>query len=64
MNTACVAAEVVDRARSGDGEAIAELVQTHQAEICSFLYRMTAHRQDAEDVRRHHPRAAHGQDPQ
>lgn len=50
MKTVCVAAEVVDRAKSGDGAAFAELVQTHQAEVRSFLYRMTAHRQDAEDL--------------
>ncbi len=50
MKTVCVATEVVDRAKSGDGAAFAELVQTHQAEVRSFLYRMTAHRQDAEDL--------------
>ncbi len=50
MTSVRVDAEVVNRAKSGDGVAFAELVQTHQAEICSFLYRLTAHRQDAEDL--------------
>ncbi len=50
MSSVSVAQDVVVRAQSGDGVAFTELVQAHQAEVLSFLYRMTAHRQDAEDL--------------
>ncbi len=50
MSSVSVAPDAVDRAKSGDVASFAELVQTHQAEVLSFLYRMTAHRQDAEDL--------------
>ena len=31
-------------------QTVIQYLQTHQAEVRSFLYRMTAHRQDAEDL--------------
>jgi RNA polymerase sigma factor (sigma-70 family) len=41
---------LVARARSGDSEALHELVQRHQAWIYNIAVRMLAHPQDAEDA--------------
>jgi RNA polymerase sigma-70 factor, ECF subfamily len=42
--------ELVAQAASGDEEAFAQLVLRHQAAIKSYLYRLTACREDAEDL--------------
>jgi hypothetical protein len=43
---------LVARARSGDSEALHDLVQRHQAWIYNIAVRMLAHPQDAEDATR------------
>lgn len=42
--------ELVAQAASGDEDAFAELVLRHQATVKSYLYRLTACREDAEDL--------------
>ncbi len=42
--------ELVAQATSGDEDAFAQLVLRHQATIKSYLYRLTACREDAEDL--------------
>ena len=41
---------VVERARSGDGEAFRELVERHSRPLFRLAYRMTGSESDAEDV--------------
>jgi len=42
--------ELVAQATSGDEDAFAQLVLRHQGTIKSYLYRLTACREDAEDL--------------
>jgi RNA polymerase sigma-70 factor (ECF subfamily) len=41
---------LLDRARAGDGEAFAALVEAHYAFIHRVAYRLVGHRSDAEDI--------------
>jgi len=50
MTAPTLTTDCLERARSGNQAAFAELVRAHEREIQSFLYRMAAHRQDAEDL--------------
>jgi RNA polymerase sigma-70 factor, ECF subfamily len=43
-------AELLDRARSGSGEAVEALLQRHEAKVYRFARRLCRHREDAEDV--------------
>ncbi len=43
-------ADLIDRARAGDGEAFSQLVQPHQRELMVHCYRMLGSAQDAEDA--------------
>jgi RNA polymerase sigma-70 factor (ECF subfamily) len=42
--------DLMTQATSGDEDAFAQLVRRHQAAITSYLYRLTACREDAEDL--------------
>ncbi|MGH9764283.1 MAG: RNA polymerase sigma factor [Blastocatellia bacterium] len=41
---------LVEKAREGDGSAIGELIGPLQSPLFAYIYRMVAHRQDAEDI--------------
>lgn len=43
-------AELIQAARSGDQEAFARLVETHQGKVYALAYRMTGNREDAADL--------------
>ena len=43
-------AELMERLRSGDREAFAQLVERHKDAVVSYLARMTGHRDRAEDL--------------
>jgi RNA polymerase sigma-70 factor (ECF subfamily) len=49
MSTSCDS-ELVEQATAGDEEAFAQLVIRHQGAIKSYLYRLTACREDTEDL--------------
>jgi RNA polymerase sigma-70 factor (ECF subfamily) len=40
----------VERARQGDGAAVAELIDPFRRPLFAYIYRMVTHRQDAEDL--------------
>lgn len=50
MGTSMVEAELVDRARSGDEHAFAELATQHRARLWSICLRTTGNEHDAEDA--------------
>jgi RNA polymerase sigma-70 factor, ECF subfamily len=50
---ACDDADLVRASAAGNAESFSALVRTHHARVFNFLYQMTRHRQDAEDLTQH-----------
>ncbi|MDQ7005834.1 MAG: RNA polymerase sigma factor [Acidobacteriota bacterium] len=48
--TADTADRLMARVAAGDREAFAELVETHKDDLVAYLYRLSGHRQTAEDL--------------
>lgn len=46
-------AALIRASAGGDVQAFSELVRSHQRRVYNFLYQMTRHRQDAEDLTQH-----------
>ena len=45
-----VTTELIERARSGDGEAFGQIIKPHQRELMVHCYRILGSAQDAEDA--------------